>query len=314
MKAFFRAGILATAALSLSGCQMALMDPQGPIGAEEKSIILLATGLMLVVVLPVIAMTIAFAWRYRASNQAAVYAPEWHHSNLIEAVVWAVPCLIIVALGIVTWTSTHQLDPRAPLASDLKPVEVEVVSLDWKWLFIYPDYHVASVNQLALPVGRPVHFRLTSATVMDSFFIPQLGSQIYTMTGMETQLSLLADHPGVYDGISSNYSGKGFAAMNFKALALNGSGFDAWIARARAAKTKLDAASYKKLAAPGVGNGAVYYGAVAPTLYHDILNKCLGGATCTDDAVTLAMAKAMAPGKAICTHPEVQSSLPKHKS
>ena len=189
---------LATAALS--GCNMAVMDPQGPVGVQERDLIILAVLLMLIPVVPVIIMTLWFGWRYRASNTKADLPPRlYRHSNRIEAVVWAIPTLIIFALGAVTWVSTHQLDPRAPLTNTaagtagVKPIEVEVVSLDWKWLFIYPDYGVASVNELALPVGRPVHFKLTSATVMDSFFIPQLGSQIYTMTGMETQLSLRAD-------------------------------------------------------------------------------------------------------------------------
>ncbi len=288
---------------------MVVMDPQGPIGAQEKSIILLSTGLMLIVVVPVIAMTLWFAWRYRASNKAATYAPDWHHSSRIEVVVWAIPCLIVIALGSVTWASTHKLDPSVPLASTMKPIEVEVVSLDWKWLFIYPDYNIASVNELALPVGRPVHFRLTSATVMNSFFIPQLGSQIYTMTGMETQLSLRADHPGVYDGISANYSGRGFADMKFKAVALSASGFNAWIARAHAAKAVLDHTTYKTLAASGASDAVAYYGTVERVLYHDILNKCIGGEQCTDDAVTLAMVKAS--GATICTHPTASTDKPK---
>lgn len=284
----------ATAAVGLlSGCQMVVMDPKGPIGVEEKNIILLATGLMLIVVVPVILMTLWFAWQYRASNQKAEYTPDWEHSNRIEAVVWAIPCLIILALGTVTWVSTHKLDPRAPIASNAKPVEVEVVSLNWKWLFIYPEYGVASVNELALPVGRPVHFRMTSATVMNSFFIPQLGSQIYTMTGMETQLSLRADQAGVYDGISANYSGEGFAGMKFQAKAMKDADFDTWVARAHTTQASLDGAAYKALAAPSEKTPVSYYGSVDPTLYHLILNKCAEGGNCTEDGVRMAMVKSM---------------------
>jgi cytochrome o ubiquinol oxidase subunit 2 len=288
-------------AVALSGCQMVVMDPKGPIGLEEKNIILLATALMLLVVIPVIAMTILFAWRYRASNREATYAPDWEHSGRIEAVVWAIPCLIILALGTVTWVSTHKLDPRAAIASktpNVKPVEVQVVSLDWKWLFIYPDYGVASVNELALPVGTPVHFRMTSASVMNSFFVPQLGSQIYTMTGMETQLSLRADAKGTYDGISANYSGEGFAGMKFNALAMSPRDFNAWIAKAHASPNELAPDSYAALSRPSEKTPVSYYGTVDPTLYTKILNKCANGGTCTDTATYMAMIKSMPDAKA----------------
>ena len=292
-------------AIALSGCHMAVMDPQGPVGIQEKDLIILAVLLMLIPVVPVIIMTVWFAWRYRASNTQATYAPDFEHSNRIEAVVWAIPTLIIFALGAVTWVSTHQLDPRKGLTSSsaaaVKPVEVEVVSLDWKWLFIYPDYGVASVNEMALPVGTPVHFKLTSATVMDSFFIPQLGSQIYTMTGMETQLSLRADKPGAYDGISANYSGAGFAAMKFKAIATDQAGFDAWINRAKASGARLDGAAYQTLAQRGVGQTG-YYGAVEPTLFHQILNNCADGKLCTDNAMKMAALQSAAPGAKMCLH------------
>jgi len=292
------------AAIALSGCHMAVMNPQGPVGVQEKDLIILAVLLMLIPVVPVIFMTVWFAWRYRASNTKATYAPDFEHSNRIEAVVWAIPTLIIFALGAVTWVSTHQLDPRKALAATapaVKPVEVEVVSLDWKWLFIYPDYGVASVNEMALPVGTPVHFKLTSATVMDSFFIPQLGSQIYTMTGMETQLSLRADAPGIYDGISANYSGSGFAAMKFNAIATDQAGFDAWINRAKASGARLDGAAYQTLAQRGVGQTA-YYSSVEPTLFHQILNNCADGKLCKDNAMKMAALQSAVPGAKMCLH------------
>lgn len=297
-------GGLAATALMLSGCHMVVMDPKGPIGMQEKDLIILAILLMLIPVIPVIVMTFWFAWRYRASNEKATYQPDFEHSNRIEAVVWAVPTLIIIALGAVTWISTHELDPRAPLAHvsqpNVKPIEVEVVSLDWKWLFIYPEYNIATVNEMALPVGTPVHFKLTSATVMNSFFIPQLGSQIYTMTGMETQLNLRADHIGEYDGISANYSGHGFAGMKFKAVALDDAGFKAWVAKAQAAPAPLDAAAYAQLAKPGMEFKPTYYATVEPMLFHKVLNNCTDGKLCTEDAMNMAMMKNLAPDAEIC--------------
>ncbi len=291
---------LAAGAPLLGGCQlthMAILDPKGPIGADEKSIIILATLLMLIVVVPVIVMTIVFAWRYRASNTEAAYEPDWSHSTKIEAVVWAVPCLIILVLGTITWTSSHRLDPYRPIASDEAPLDVDVVSLDWKWLFIYPDQHIASVNELAIPAGRPVNFHLTSATVMNSFFIPRLGSQIYTMAGMETKLSLQADEPGDYRGISANYSGSGFSDMNFAARAMSESDFEAWVKNARGAGDALDEAAYRRLARPSERHEVAYYGDVPDSLFHDILNKCVDGSQCTDRAMNLAMLRAASGGE-----------------
>jgi cytochrome o ubiquinol oxidase subunit 2 len=284
------AALLATTPL-LGGCQIALLDPEGPIGAQEKSIIVLATCLMLIVVVPVIAMTLAFAWRYRESNSAATFAPDWSHSNGIEAVIWIVPCLIIAVLGTVTWTSTHRLDPYRQIVAAAKPIDVEVVSLDWKWLFIYPDLKIASVNELAFPVDTPVRFRLTSSSVMDSFFIPELGSQIYTMPGMESKLSLLASDPGSYTGISANYSGDGFSDMTFATRVMTRGDFAKWVDSVRGAGQDLTMAAYRQLALPSEHVHVSYYGDVEPMLYHDALNKCADGSACTDDAIRLALAK-----------------------
>jgi cytochrome o ubiquinol oxidase subunit 2 len=295
------AALLGTAPL-LGGCQFALMDPRGPIGADEKSIIILSTVLMLIVVVPVIVMTLAFAWRYRASNSAATYAPEWEHSRGIETVVWLVPCLIIAALGTVTWISSHRLDPYRPIKAAAKPLTVQVVSLDWKWLFIYPEQHIASVNQLALPVGVPVKFLLTSSSVMNAFFIPRLGTQIYTMAGMQTQLSLLASKAGDYRGISANYSGDGFSDMHFTAEAMSGKDFAAWVAKARASSQALTLASYRALAQPSERVPVRYYSSVTPALFHDILNQCTNGAPCRDAAMAMAMAKeALGSSFRLCT-------------
>ena len=290
----------------LGGCQMALLDPKGPIGADEKSIIILATCLMLIIVVPVIIMTVAFAWRYRASNVRATFAPNWAHSSKIEAVVWLVPCVIIAVLATVTWVSTHKLDPYRQIAAPAKPLDVEVVSLDWKWLFIYPQLNIASVNELAFPVDVPVRFRMTSSAVMNAFFIPRLGSQIYTMAGMETRLSLLANAPGTYKGISANYSGDGFSDMTFAARAMNEGDFQNWVGQVRAASQKLTLASYRDLARPSEKMPVAYYSGVAPTLFHDILNQCTNGEVCMDKAMKLSMANEHRAGNG-------QSSAPKSK-
>jgi cytochrome o ubiquinol oxidase subunit 2 len=276
----------------LGGCQVSLLDPKGPIGADEKSIILLSTGLMLLVVVPVIVMTILFAWRYRASNESATFAPEWAHSNKIELVVWLVPCLIVAVLAMVTWTSTHKLDPYRQIAARAEPLDVDVVSLDWKWLFIYPQLKIASVNELAIPVNVPVRFRLTSSAVMNSFFIPRLGSQIYTMAGMETKLSLMASEAGIYRGISANFSGDGFAGMNFITRAMRQTEFENWVKQVRATPQTLTFAAYHSLSKPSEAVPVAYYGGVAPTLYHDILNQCANGGTCMDKMANMQMGSA----------------------
>jgi cytochrome o ubiquinol oxidase subunit 2 len=255
---------------------MDVLSPKGDVGIHERSLIFIAMGLMLVVVVPVIVLTLAFAWRYRASNTRATYAPKWAHSTAIEVVMWAIPCVIIAVLGWITWTSTHKLDPYRPLESQVKPVTIEAVSLDWKWLFIYPDYGVASVNQIAFPVDVPVNFRITSGTVMNAFFIPQLGSQIYAMAGMQTQLHLIAREQGTYEGLSSNYSGAGFSDMRFKAIATSAQGFQDWIKQAKAVPATLDADAYQALLKPSERVPVSYYGAVAPGMFEHILHPDAG--------------------------------------
>jgi cytochrome o ubiquinol oxidase subunit 2 len=263
---------------------------------------ILATVLMLIVVLPVFAMTLYFAWHYRASNTKATYAPNWSHSGRIEAVCWLVPFVIVGILGTVCWTSTQRLDPFSPIASTVKPIEVEVVSLDWKWLFIYPDFKIASVNELAFPVGTPVHFRITSGSVMNAFFIPQLGSQIYTMSAMQTQVNLLASEAGDYTGLSANFSGDGFSDMHFDAKAMSAAEFDDWVKNARASKDSLTQAAYRQLAQPSERVPVSYYGDVEPKIFHDVLNQCADGSLCRDDAMRFAMVQETNDGKlALCT-------------
>ena len=233
--------------LLLSGCNWTLLDPKGQVGIEQKNLILIATGLMLLVVIPVIIMTVVFAWKYRASNKAATYTPDWSHSTKIEAAVWIIPILIIIALGYVTYHSTHKLDPYRPLDSDVKPIQIDVVALDWKWLFIYPEQGIATVNKIVFPANTPVNFRVTSDAVMNSFFIPGLGGQIYAMAGMTTKLHLIANENGEFDGISANYSGAGFTGMKFKATATSQEDFDKWVAEVKQSPKKLDKAEYLSL-------------------------------------------------------------------
>lgn len=269
----------------LAGCEnQILLSPKGQVGVEERDLILFATGLMLLVVLPVIFMTLFFAWKYRASNEKAEYLPDWHHSNRIEAAVWLIPIAIIVVLGTVTWITTHRLDPYRPLQSDAKPINVEVVALDWKWLFIYPDQGVASVNEMAMPVGVPVNFKLTSSNIMNSFFVPALGSQVYSMPGMQTRLHLIADHEGTFDGISANYSGQGFAQMRFKAKAMDQAGFDQWVADVKAKGEDLSRDRYTSLVQPSEKHPVQYFVSNDKALFHDIVNRCVDGkSVCLDD-------------------------------
>jgi cytochrome o ubiquinol oxidase subunit 2 len=250
-----------------------LLNPKGDIGAQEKNLILIALGLMLLVVIPVIALTLWFAWRYRASNTGATYAPKWAHSTAIEVVIWSIPCVIVLILGVLIWRTTHSLDPYRPIESQQKPLRVDVVALNWKWLFIYPDYGVASVNQLAIPVDTPVSFRLTAESLMNSFFIPQLGSQVYAMSGMQTKLHLIANEPGVYAGRSSAFSGPGFSDMHFDTLATSRTEFDAWIARAKASPEALSNMAYAQLAQPSDKTPVTLYSNVAPGLFEGVVGK-----------------------------------------
>ncbi|KQN63128.1 cytochrome o ubiquinol oxidase subunit II [Erwinia sp. E602] len=259
----------------LSGCDSALLNPKGQVALEQRSLILTAFGLMMIVVIPAVLMAVVFAWKYRASNTNAKYSPNWSHSNKVEAVVWTVPILIIVFLGILTWKSTHALEPSKPLVHDAKPIEIEVVSLDWKWLFIYPEQGIATVNQIAFPANRPVSFKITSNTVMNSFFIPTLGSQIYAMAGMQTKLHLIANEPGTFDGISSNFSGRGFSGMKFKAIATpDEATFDQWVAKVKQSPDALASMDdFKKVAAPSENNPVAYYSSVKPGLFSDVIGQ-----------------------------------------
>nr|WP_246189054.1 ubiquinol oxidase subunit II [Pandoraea anapnoica] len=267
------------AMVPMSGCTMELFDPKGSVGEQEKHLILIALGVMLLVVIPVIVLTLVFFWRYRETNTAATYSPKWSHSTKIEVVVWTIPVIIVVALAVMIWETTHKLDPYQPIepiAADKPPVRVEVVALNWKWLFIYPDYKVATVNKLVLPVDTPVEFKITAESLMNAFFIPQLGSMVYAMSGMQTKLHLIANETGTYAGMSSAYSGPGFSDMHFKAHVTSQGDFDKWVRQAQAVPDTLDAPTYVKLEQPGTAAPVAIYANVMPGLFDAVVGKYMG--------------------------------------
>ena len=227
---------------------------------------------MLAIVVPTVIGTLAVAYWFRASNSRARYRPDWTFSGEIELVVWAVPSMVVLLLGGIAWIGSHELEPSKPLQSQSPPVVVQVVSLDWKWLFIYPELNVASVNRLTIPIGVPIAFRLTSASVMNSFFVPQLGSQIYTMAGMATQLHLQADKAGTYKGFSAQYSGAGFADMRFTVDAVTSDAFDQWVAATRTQSAALDQATYTALAQRSRAVAPTSYGRVNEGLFESIVS------------------------------------------
>jgi cytochrome o ubiquinol oxidase subunit 2 len=268
----------------LSGCNTVLLHPSGAVAAQQGHLIVQSTVLMLIIVIPVIALTVIFAWRYRQSNSQATYTPDWDHSTQLELVIWAAPLLIIIALGALTWISSHTLDPYRPLRrldaarpvpTGAKPLTIEVVALDWKWLFIYPDQGIAVVNEVAAPVDVPINFKITASAVMNSFFIPALAGQIYAMPGMQTQLNAVINQPGEYDGFSANYSGAGFSGMHFKFQGVSAAGFEKWVQSAKAGGQALSQEGYVQLARPSERDPVRRYASVDPGLYGSILNQCL---------------------------------------
>jgi cytochrome o ubiquinol oxidase subunit 2 len=259
----------------LSGCKEAiLLHPQGMLGKDEKELVFTALNLMLVVVIPVIILTLVFAWRYRASNTKATYDPNFTHSNKIEVVVWGIPIVIVVILAVITWKSTHELDPYRPIEiPGVKPLTVQVVALDWKWMFIYPEQKVATINYLQLPVGVPVDFKVTADAPMNSFMIPQLGGQIYAMGGMQTHLHLVADAPGVYEGRGYSFSGAGFNGMVFKTHVGSEAEFTSWVQAVKAKYPELNVAKYKELVKPSEYQMPQFFGSVTENLYDNIIMK-----------------------------------------
>ncbi|RYI33035.1 MAG: ubiquinol oxidase subunit II [Acetobacteraceae bacterium] len=268
-------GLAASLLATLAGCAPAVLDPRGPVSRAQGTILLDSMAIMLTIVVPTILATLAFAWWFRASNTRAQRLPDWAYSGQIEILVWSIPLLTIMLLGGVTWIGAHQLDPGRPLASNTPALEVQVVSLDWKWLFILPEQGVASVNRLVIPAGVPVRFSLTSASVMNAFFVPQLGSMIYTMNGMATQLNLQADAPGIFHGLSSHYSGDGFAGMHFDVQAMPADGFDRWVEEARGQGDALDPAHYAALAVQSTDVRPFTFRSVTPGLFGGIVMQHL---------------------------------------
>jgi cytochrome o ubiquinol oxidase subunit II len=266
---------LAFTATFVAGCRGSVLDPAGPVADGEQLILMDALGIMLVIVVPTILTTLWFAWWFRASNSAALYRPAWVYSDKLEVVVWCIPALTVLFLSGLAWTGSHKLDPARPLQSQGSPLEVQVVSLDWKWLFIYPDQHVAVMNRLVLPVGRPVHFRLTSSSVMNVFFVPRLGGEIYTMNGMVTELNLQADRTGKYPGLSAQFSGDGFAGMHFDTEVTSDQNFNQFVAQARAATARLDDNTYKSLSRPWEGVSVQLFGNVSEGLFENIASRRL---------------------------------------
>ncbi len=282
----------------LSGCGLIVLDPAGDVARQQGDLIVLSTVLMLLVIVPVMALTIFFAWKYRASNKEATYKPDWDHSTQLELVIWSAPLLIIICLGAVTWVATHLLDPYRPLArtgpgqpvaAEVKPLDVQVVALDWKWLFIYPEQQLATVNELALPVNRPVRFRISSSSVMNSFYVPALAGQIYAMPGMETKLHGVFDKTGTYEGFSANYSGWGFSNMRFAVKSLPAGEFDKWVAEAKASSEgDLSRDAYLKLEKPTHKEPVRRFAASDPQLFDAVVNMCVEpGKMCMHDMMAL---------------------------
>jgi cytochrome o ubiquinol oxidase subunit 2 len=263
----------------MASCNEGVLDPHGPVGKAERVILFDATAIMLAVVIPVIVLTLVFAWWFRAKNKRARYRPDWEYSGRIEMIIWSIPALIVLFLGGIAWTGSHDLDPPLPLADSTAPLDIEVVSLDWRWLFIYPHEGIASLNRLVVPAGVPLRFRLTSTTVMNSFFVPQLGSQIYTMPNMVTRLNLQADEPGTFEGLSAQFSGDGFSDMRFDLVSTEAEAFKAWVNATKTQGGVLDAETFEQLDKPAKAEGVQTYAQVSEGLFDRISSGHMAAAS-----------------------------------
>lgn len=268
----------------MGGCGPVVLNPSGDIAAQQRDLLVDSVFLMLLIVIPVMITVVVFAWRYRASNKDAAYSPEWDHSTQLEVLIWSAPLLIVICLGALTWLGTHLLDPyrslgrvspEKPIAANETPLEVDVVALDWKWLFIYPQYGIATVNEMAAPVDRPIAFKLTASSVMNAFYVPALAGMIYAMPAMQSQLNAVINQAGTYEGISANYSGAGFSGMHFAFKGLTPDDFDKWIATAKAAGGNLDRPTYLTLEKPTENEPVKYFGGVDPQLFKAVLELCV---------------------------------------
>ena len=267
--------VVMAAAVATCGCSTALLSPAGPVAAAERTILLDSVAIMLVIVVPTIAATIAFAWWFRAGNSHARYLPAWDYSGELELLVWSIPALVVLFLGGIAWLGSHELDPARKLVSSKPAVEIQVVSLDWKWLFIYPELGIASINRIVAPAGVPLHFDITSASVLNVFFVPRLGSEIYSMYGMTTQLNLQADRPGDYPGLSAHFSGDGFSGMAFELQAVTAEQFAAWVTSTRESGPTLDDVAYQRLLRQTQDIAPYTYREVKDSLFHDIVSQKL---------------------------------------
>lgn len=265
--------LIAAMLVWLFSTEVIVFEPAGDIGRRQRDLLVFTIFLSLLVIIPVFTMTIMFAWRYREGNKKATYKPNWDHNHLAEAIWWGIPIIIILILAVVTWKTSHSLDPYKPLDSDKKPLTVQVISQDWKWLFIYPDQDIAAVNQLYVPEKTPINFLITSDAAMNSFWIPQLGGQVYAMAGMQTKLHLIADKQGVYEGVSANISGEGFAGMKFKTHAVSDSEFQQWIKQAKTSEKMLDNTSYLELAKPTKNHPPETYVLADRSVYDTVIMK-----------------------------------------
>jgi len=304
-----RRGLFLLPLILLSACDTVVLNPSGDIAAQQAKLLVASTLLMLLIIVPVIILTLLFAWRYRKNNTSAKYDPDWDHSTMLELVIWGAPLLIIIAIGLLTWVGTHLLDPyrplqrldaNRPLPINAKPLQVQVVALDWKWLFIYPEQGIAAVNELVTPVDVPVQFSITASTVMNSFYIPALAGQIYAMPGMDTKLNAVINKPGEYEGLSANYSGAGFSHMRFKYHGVSAADFDNWVKKTKAGGGDLNRAGYLELEKPSERDPVRRYGVVASGLYDAILNRCVDpAAVCIKHmmAADASRAQAAAEGK-----------------
>jgi len=264
----------------LTSCKVAVFDTKGPIAEQQKDLIFTSVWLMLIVVIPVIILTLFFAYKYRESNKSAKYTPDYDQNHTIEVIWWTVPIIIVTILAVITWNSSHSLDPYKPLESKEKPIEIQVVALDWKWLFIYPEQGIASVNFIQFPVNIPINFKITAQAPMNSFWIPQLAGQIYAMEGMQTLLHLSADHPGSYEGLSSNFSGVGFNGMKFIAKATTQSEFDGWVESVKKGSERLSKERYDQLAKPSSDEKVQTFSSVEEGLFMAIMMRYMMPASC----------------------------------
>jgi cytochrome o ubiquinol oxidase subunit 2 len=291
----------------LAGCGHAVFAPAGDVALQQRDIILISTGLMLLIIVPVLILIVLFAWRYRKGNHAATYDPHFQHSTSLELVIWAAPLAIIIALGALTWSSTHLLDPFRPLDRiaagkpvdrNQKPLHIQVVALDWKWLFIYPEQGIATVNELALPVDRQVRFDITSSNMMNSFYAPTLAGMVYAMPGMQSTLHAVLNKPGTYEGMSANYSGAGFSDMRFRLRGLSEQDFATWVSRVKTSGRTLSVADYLRLEKPSEKVGVIGFVGVQPDLFDRVVNRCVApGTPCMRDIMAHdRMAEGQKPG------------------